>query len=330
MYNARGDRTGESPGGTALSLSYDQANRLVGAGNSISYAYDGDGLRAFKTVSGVTTPFVWSEAEELPELLQDGSTYYIYGPEGVPIEQISGSTPTYLHQDQQGSTRLLTDEEGDVVGRYDYDAWGKVTGHTGSAATDLQYDGQYRDAETGFQYLRARYYDPSIGQFLTRDPAVAITDIPYGYASDDPTNNGDPTGRNVTKKGLASNVVCTGVGAVPVVGTIAGFGCGIATGGTSAKNVRNVTVCTVVGIGGTAAGGPVGGAVAGFTCGIVQEQPCLADVLPVPSCIIGNDGGTQGSSDDGGTKQCTPGGYTAPNGNYIKPKDWWLHIFYFA
>jgi RHS repeat-associated protein len=196
-YNARGDRIGEGSNGTSLSLSYDQEDRLIGVGNSDSYAYNGDGLRISKTVSGVTTRFVWSEAGSLPDLLQDGSTYYIYGPEDTPIEQISGSTPIYTHQDQRGSTRLLTDAEGNVVGRYEYDAWGKVTSHTGSATTNLQYDGQYTDAETGFQYLRARYYDSSTGQFLTEDPAYQETGSRYGYAGSDPLSASDPSGESL-------------------------------------------------------------------------------------------------------------------------------------
>jgi RHS repeat-associated protein len=194
-YTAGGERTSETtPGSPTVTFSYDQEDRLIGVGSNISYAYNGDGLRVSKTVNGTTTAFVWNQAEGTPELLQDGSTYYIYGPEGKPIEQISGETPTYLHQDQQGSTRLLTDASGTVVGRYDYDAWGNITSHTGSATTDLQYDGQYTDPETGFQYLRARYYDPSTGQFLTQDPAFSTTQSRYGYASNQPVDQRDPSG----------------------------------------------------------------------------------------------------------------------------------------
>ncbi len=69
-----------------------------------------------------------------------------------------------------------------------------MTTHTGSAASDLQYDGQYTDAETGYEYLRARYYDPSTGQFLTVDPAIKATGSSYQYASDDPVRFGDPLG----------------------------------------------------------------------------------------------------------------------------------------
>jgi RHS repeat-associated protein len=99
-----------------------------------------------------------------------------------------------LHQDQQGSTRMLTDGEGNVVGRYNYDAWGNVTSHTGSAATNLQYDGQYADAETDYLYLRARFYDPKTGQFTTVDPAKVTTKTVYVYGNDNPPNFTDPLG----------------------------------------------------------------------------------------------------------------------------------------
>jgi RHS repeat-associated protein len=193
-YDQRGNRTQDGTAGAGLSLGYDQANRLVSVGAHISYAYDGDGLRASKTVEGTTTDFLWSEVGELPELLESGDTSYVYGPDGLPIEQITGGTPTFLHGDAQGSTRLLTDADGAVVGRYEYGPWGNVTAHTGSASTNLQFDGQYTDAETGFQYLRARYYDPATGQFLSVDPALALTASPYGFAGNDPLNFADPLG----------------------------------------------------------------------------------------------------------------------------------------
>ncbi len=194
-YNARGDRIAETtPGAATLTLNYDQADRLVDVDGTISYAYNGDDMRVSKTVDGTTTQFVWNRAEVMPELLQDGVKYYIYGPNGIPIEQIYGSTPTYIHQDQQGSTRLITDVSGDVVGRYNYDAWGNIISHTGSATTNLQYDGQYTDEETGYQYLRARYYDPLTGQFLSQDPVFIATQSRYGYGENDPLDLADPLG----------------------------------------------------------------------------------------------------------------------------------------
>ncbi len=73
-----------------------------------TYAYDGDGIRESKTVSGTTTQFTWDGGGG--NLLQqyDGTTKtsFIYGPGGIPVEQIAGSTTTYLHHDQLGSIRL--------------------------------------------------------------------------------------------------------------------------------------------------------------------------------------------------------------------------------
>lgn len=194
VYDARGNRITSVVGGVTRTLSYNGANELTGISSGTSYAYNGDGLRVSKTVGGTTTHFVWNESEPVPGLLAAGETYYVYGPNEEPIEQISGSTASFLHQDQQGSTRLLTDPSGAVIGRYNYDAWGNVISHTGEATTSLRYDGQYTDPESGYQYLRARYYDPTTGQFLTRDPVFALTLSEYGYASDQPTDLADPLG----------------------------------------------------------------------------------------------------------------------------------------
>jgi uncharacterized protein RhaS with RHS repeats len=46
----------------------------------------------------------------------------------------------------------------------------------------------YIDAESGLIYLRARYYDPGTGQFLARDPLVAMTGAAYGHARANPLN----------------------------------------------------------------------------------------------------------------------------------------------
>jgi RHS repeat-associated protein len=227
-----------SANGTKTTLGYDQANHLTSISGGTSYTYDGDGLRMSKTVSGTTTRFAWDESGSLPLLLQDGDAYYIYGPGGQPIEQITGDNPTYLLQDQQGSTRLLTDGSGNVVGTYSYDAWGNVTDHMGAATTNLQYNGQYTDAETGFQYLRARYYDPATGQFLTVDPAVSETLAPYSYTNDDPLNYGDASGLRLAEdpSGIATTVIDTNNAAIDMINTAAaGIGtpivCALGSGG---------------------------------------------------------------------------------------------------
>jgi hypothetical protein len=73
---------------------------------------------------------------------------YIYGPEGLPIEQVSSSgTVSYLHHDQSGSTRLLTSSTGEVVGKCSYGAYGSPDCEE-SEKTPLGYDGQYTGVET--------------------------------------------------------------------------------------------------------------------------------------------------------------------------------------
>ncbi len=161
-----------------------------------SYTYNGEGLRVSQTIKGTTSYFAWDPTEGLPLLLSDGTNSYIYGPGGVPVEQLTGETPAYLHHDQQGSTRLLTGSAGTVTGKCTYSAYGTPTCE-GTTTTPLGYDGQYTSSDTGLVYLRARNYDPATGQFLSVDPVVPITRAPYNYANDNPLTYGDPSGLSV-------------------------------------------------------------------------------------------------------------------------------------
>ncbi len=184
------------PAGAPASYGYDQADRLTSwntGSTSASYVYNGDGLRISKTV-GSTSTEVWDESGSLPALIVDGATDYVYGPDDLPLEQVFGSTTLWLHQDRLGSTRLATDPTGTVQASWTYTPYGAILSQTGNTGTRLLFTGQYQDVESGFYYLRARYYDPVSGLFLTRDPAVATTLSPYGYANGDPLNRNDLTG----------------------------------------------------------------------------------------------------------------------------------------
>jgi RHS repeat-associated protein len=113
----------------------------------------------------------------------------------MPVEQINTESKVlYLHHDQQGSTRLLTGSTGKAEATFTYGPYGALTGSTGAATTPLEYDAQYTSTDTGLIYMHNRVYDPSTAQFLSVDPAVAITRSPYNYAGDNPVNRADPTG----------------------------------------------------------------------------------------------------------------------------------------
>jgi RHS repeat-associated protein len=169
--------------------------QVSGLSQSVSYTYDGDGLRATKTTGGTTLRFAWDLSGSPPALLTDGSTNYLYDDDGAPVEQIDAAgTALYYQHDQLESTRLLTDQAGNIAATYTYEAYGNLNSHTGASDTPLRWNGQYQDSETGLYYLRARYHDPATSQFLTRDPIGAVTQQPYAYAAANPVNLRDPSG----------------------------------------------------------------------------------------------------------------------------------------
>ncbi|HXA28132.1 MAG TPA: FG-GAP-like repeat-containing protein [Candidatus Angelobacter sp.] len=246
-YDSRGNRTyGPSPVGT-LSYGYDQANRLTavsqGPTAQVSMTYNGDGLRITK-VSGVghaitTHNYVWDVHGALPRLLADGTTRFIYGPGGTVMEQVNGSTASYFHHDQLGSTRAITDGTDTPIATYSYDAYGNTVGSTGTYTNSFHFAGEYLDSDTGLYYLRARYYDPSTAQFLTRDPAAPTTRAPYDYVGDNPLNGSDPIGldSNCSIFAFWASDWCAREGAGTTTGKVViGAGvvvAGVATGGVA-------------------------------------------------------------------------------------------------
>ena len=152
-------------------------------------------MRASQSIGAQSSYLVWDKSAGLPLLLDGGQNSYIYGPGGVPFEQVDGAgNVLFLHHDQQGSTRMLTSTSGAIQATFSYDAYGNPTGSTGTASTLLGYDGQYTDKDTGLIYLRARSYDPATAEFLTTDAMEPLTRTPYSYANDTPLNESDSAG----------------------------------------------------------------------------------------------------------------------------------------
>jgi len=196
QYDNRGNRTSITPAvGQAQMLGYDQANRLTRyvTTSTTAYNYDADGLRMSKS-AGATTQFLWDVAGNLPLLLKDSMSTYIYGPGDMPLELVNGSTTYYFHHDQLGSTRLLSDAAGVPQATYTYDPYGNLIANTGTLTNPMRFAGQYQDSESGLYYLRARYYDSATGQFLSFDPAAFATRQPYAYVANNPLNDSDPSG----------------------------------------------------------------------------------------------------------------------------------------
>jgi RHS repeat-associated protein len=189
----------------STAYTYDAANRLtqvVSGTTTVQFTYDGDGNRASKAVNGTTTSYLYDVNLPLPQLLVETpggqSTLYLYGA-GLIACIAPDSTPTYYHYDGLGSVRLLSNASGQSVATYAYDAFGALRSATGNATNPFRFTGEQTDGETSLVYLRTRYYDPTLGRFITRDWFAGFAESPqshnrYIYCQNNPVNLTDPSG----------------------------------------------------------------------------------------------------------------------------------------
>jgi len=111
---------------------------------------------------------------------------------------VSGSVYFY-HFDRLGSVRFISDDAGQVVGEYVYDAFGNVLSFSGSISQPYQYigrEGYYREGELGLYLLGQRWYDEEVGRFISRDPIGEEEGVNlYVYVRNNPVKLIDQEGR---------------------------------------------------------------------------------------------------------------------------------------
>jgi RHS repeat-associated protein len=189
---------------------WDYRNRLSGVlfkdalgvvTKTIEYLYDVDDRRIGKKIDGtVTERYVYDGLHIALAFDGAGSQThrYLYGTE---VDQILASeTPTrvlWALTDRLGSVKDLVDENGVVLNHINYDSFGRVVSQT-DASVEFRYGytGREQDAETGLDYYRARYYDPTVGEFISEDPIgfrAGDTNLTR-YVGNNPTNFVDPSG----------------------------------------------------------------------------------------------------------------------------------------
>jgi RHS repeat-associated protein len=175
------------------------------------YAYSGDGVRLAQMVNGVTTRYVNDVAARLPHVLQEKrvaagtQTAYLYGM-GMVAQSDSGAW-AYQHPDALGSVRQLSDAAGQVTLARSYTPFGALLSQSGTPQGSFGFAGEQRDPAAGLTFLRARYYDPTVGRFLTRDPYPAYAAAPstlhrYAYVENNPVNLVDPAGLQANRTRL--------------------------------------------------------------------------------------------------------------------------------
>ena len=219
-YDANGNTTRKIENGTQETVyTWNQEKRLVGVqtptGESISYAYDADGVRASKTVNGVTTEFLVDKnlpyAQVLEELVNDSAiASYVHGLDLISQER--GNVDSYYLVDGLGSTRGLTDASGVVTDTYSYDAFGNLIASAGATANNYRFAGEQFDPNLGDYYLRQRYYDTETGRFTRRDTYEGTLEDPmslhkYLYAHANPVNYIDPSGLSTTTIGDLTSLI---------------------------------------------------------------------------------------------------------------------------
>ena len=169
-------------------------------GKQCSYSYRPDGLRINKTVNGVRTRHVLDGQNVSMDLNDDWSMKFGFIRGVRLVGYVSAQFPHY-------NTGYYFNVHGDVAGvvsgyctletDYTYDAFGNIKSQSDSSENPFQYCGEYTDAESGFIYLRARYYDPNAGRFISEDPARDGMNW-YSYCNANPVKFKDPSGCYMT------------------------------------------------------------------------------------------------------------------------------------
>ena len=167
----------------------------------VSFTYDAEGLRTGKTVNGEKTVYVWDGDQVVMELSKGGAVQkrYIRGNDLVYADKGENTEKTYYVTDMHGNVVQLLDESGNVTKTYEYDSFGNEVKPEKKDENPYRYCGEYYDKETEEVYLRARYYESSVGRFITRDTYTGESDEPlslhlYTYCENDGVNAWDPSG----------------------------------------------------------------------------------------------------------------------------------------
>ncbi len=170
------------PNGTSTDLStgqtftWDVFNRLTqatGSGGTVTHTFNGDGLKVRRVGPDGTRRYYYDGIRPIWEA--DGA--------GVMTAQLdrdlfgnllsrreASGARRYYHYDGLGSTTALTNESGAATSTLLYDAWGNQRAATGSDQGRYRFTGAELDAATGLYHMGARFYDPTIGRWLSEDP----------------------------------------------------------------------------------------------------------------------------------------------------------------
>lgn len=247
-----------------------QLRGMQKSGEEVAFAYNADGLRVQKTATSTGTTKYVMHGRNLVHLIRgDENLHFFYDAQNKPAMAIyNGTAYAYLYN-QQDDVVGMVDSEGQLVVKYQYDAWGRPISTGGALAETLgalnpfRYRGYIYDEETGLYYLRSRYYNPKLSRFINADDVEALGadgDINgyqlFNYCMNDPVNRRDEAG-----SWSLPNWAKVAIGAALIVG--AAVVATVATGGVA---------CFAYGAAIGAAKGAVSGAIGGAISGAIESR----------------------------------------------------------
>ncbi|MHB8061752.1 MAG: RHS repeat domain-containing protein [Ruminiclostridium sp.] len=172
------------------------------------YKYNDQGLRS-KKVAGTLTEYYYYDTGHLSYITNASNNlkyFFTRDAQGNLLNMIDWTAvphKTYWYMyDAHQNVLGLVDDSGQFVVNYQYNAFGEITSSTGTAMTGdgrllrdanpFRYSSYQYDTESGFYYLKSRYYIPFMGKFLTRDK-VSSNNL-YVYCNNNPVMYVDSSG----------------------------------------------------------------------------------------------------------------------------------------
>ncbi len=200
-YDGAGNVTRVGMPYTVIDYTWDGASRLTSRTRNFSgetFTYNGLGQQVGKTSGFGNTSVAYTLADDSIDsnVLADGGASYQYGL-GL-VSEVRGGASRVYHADSLGTTRTMSDASGAVSSSLETDAFGSTIAATGTG-TPFGFAGQHgyqSDGDSGLMRLGYRYYDASVGRFLSRDPIHAGYNW-YVYCENNPVNCIDPDGLDV-------------------------------------------------------------------------------------------------------------------------------------
>ncbi len=199
-YDTYGNCIRKDDGTNVWEYTYDCENRLTSVKEngqvSEQYVYDGDGRRIKKIDATSERVYIYGGLNVLYEvnMTTQMDAVYVYGPTGRIAKKVNDIMECY-HTDHLGSMRLVTTENGIVSEEILYEPFGEQINTSNERYT---YNGKELD-ESGLYYYGTRYYDPTIGRFISKDPLTGEKGSPqtlnrYVYCLNNPLKYIDPAG----------------------------------------------------------------------------------------------------------------------------------------